>query len=502
MLPRALAPQALLLSKSLRKVFDKLWEAADTRYTRLGQEAYMNYHLSVSRAIIEISDPGREFDVMDAFDAALDDWERDTDHGALPAIHEEAFFESLFEVRGSALADSPLLSSIPLRHVHRRSRSHRCSQLQRWSRVYRFVIHAASLTHIALLLVCSRLPLVRSLRACLPSQLVDSYSRSLTEADYIAFAKRLVKHCVVKKKGEQLTRLRHSWPVCKKPGRFLSAAVEGLRRQLELPKYAEEQEMEPPQQQTRRTRRGQKKDGRPKASMLDVVKALPHALILDQFSNAQSQPAAKPPPPLMGMMRAMMRFGPKRGAAANRGGAPSLEYGRRPKAKAPRKLTREEACVQLFRRWATPVYSDVEPSESRIVEHNYVKHSSNRRHPDDTTAVRLCDLALLLSDAGVALGEQAAEGEEKERGLPQLIALYHCLDYDGDGWITQSDFTFAVLQSTIDPDHLERGPLLPPSQRGGSHRQQSQQPRSFLSRGTGTEAKRGGGSSVMSTVRE
>ena len=51
--------KTLLLSKSLRKVFDKLWEATETRYTRLGQEGYMNYHLSVSRAILELSDPGQ-----------------------------------------------------------------------------------------------------------------------------------------------------------------------------------------------------------------------------------------------------------------------------------------------------------------------------------------------------------------------------------------------------------------------------------------------------------
>ena len=335
------------------------------------------------------------------------------------------------------------------------------------------------------------------------AQLVDSHTRSFNESDYIAYAKRLVKHCVVKKKGEAAGHLRHAWPVSKKPGRFLSAAVEGMRRQLDLPEYALEGALEPPP--SKRRRRGLKK-GSSNVSMLGLVKMLPHTLILPRSpppATSRQAPSKQPSkqPPLLTMMRAIMWARPAVGAAKEQSAAPSLDFGRRPKLverASARSLTREEACVKLFERWATPIYSDVDPMEKRLIEHSYV---GNRRHPDDTLAVRLSDLALLLSDAGVALGGEqhdassVSSGEAPEKGLPQLLALYHCLDYDGDGWITQADFSFAILQSTIDPAHPERGPLLPPSlKRGGSNRQHSQGPRAHHAASRylrETEARRG-----------
>jgi hypothetical protein len=61
-------------------------------------------------------------------------------------------------------------------------------------------------------------------------------------------------------------------------------------------------------------------------------------------------------------------------------------------------------------------------------------------------------------------------GGVQARGLPQLLALYRFLDYDGDGWITHDDFVLAVTEATIDENSSD-GPRLPVSSvRGGPQR--------------------------------
>ena len=83
---------------TLKAILESVWEAAELRHTRLHQKPYMDFHLNLTRFLLAHSDEEDEFDAIDAFDLALADWERDTDRGHLPAIHEAAFTASLFEV--------------------------------------------------------------------------------------------------------------------------------------------------------------------------------------------------------------------------------------------------------------------------------------------------------------------------------------------------------------------------------------------------------------------
>lgn len=62
------------------------------------QASYLDFHLSMQRGLLEEADEAENFDALDAFTCALEDWERDTDRGALEALHQDALCESLFEV--------------------------------------------------------------------------------------------------------------------------------------------------------------------------------------------------------------------------------------------------------------------------------------------------------------------------------------------------------------------------------------------------------------------
>ena len=136
------------------------------------------------------------------------------------------------------------------------------------------------------------------------------------------------------------------------------------------------------------------------------------------------------------------------------------------------KARRQLAVEQIFDRWSSPIYADIDPDELRLKDSSYV---GNRRHADTEHAIRLGDLALLLAEAGVALGKQG-------RKLPQLVAFYRVLDYDGDGWITRTDFSIAVLESKVDSNNAKDGPQLPQSPvRGGPRRVNRLEARSHMS---------------------
>ena len=126
---------------------------------------------------------------------------------------------------------------------------------------------------------------------------------------------------------------------------------------------------------------------------------------------------------------------------------------------------REQATARLFDRLASPIYLDIDPDELRLIDPSY---RGNRRHSDDDRAVRLSDLAMLMKDAGIG-----SDAGAKPVGLPELLSLYHLLDFDGDGWITVDDLTICLLEAQIDPsDRGGSGPRLPRSLvRGGPRRQ-------------------------------
>ena len=125
---------------------------------------------------------------------------------------------------------------------------------------------------------------------------------------------------------------------------------------------------------------------------------------------------------------------------------------------------REKAIARLFDRWASPIYSDIDFDELRLIDPRYV---GNRRHADDERAVRLSDLAMLIKDTGVS-----SDVEGKPVGLPLLLSLYHLLDFNGDGWITVDDLSICLLEAVVDPnDRTGSGPRLPRSLvRGGPRR--------------------------------
>ena len=90
--------KAIRRSPALLQLLTGMWEVAEASQMRMHRESYLNYHLSLTRALLEMYGDVDDFDAMDAFDGALEDWERDTDHGALPSLHADAFVDSLFEV--------------------------------------------------------------------------------------------------------------------------------------------------------------------------------------------------------------------------------------------------------------------------------------------------------------------------------------------------------------------------------------------------------------------
>ena len=74
----------LRMSPKLISVFSELWDACGEDHG-LMQEAYLDYHLCLSRGVADLTGDTSEFDAVDAFDAALEDWERDTKQGKVYA---------------------------------------------------------------------------------------------------------------------------------------------------------------------------------------------------------------------------------------------------------------------------------------------------------------------------------------------------------------------------------------------------------------------------------
>ena len=79
------ARKTLRRSPKLLAVFAELWDACSLEDHNLHQEGYLDYHLCLSRGVAKLTGDKSDFDAVDAFDAALDDWERDTKHGQVCA---------------------------------------------------------------------------------------------------------------------------------------------------------------------------------------------------------------------------------------------------------------------------------------------------------------------------------------------------------------------------------------------------------------------------------
>ena len=88
----------LRLSQPLHECFEQLWHAAEIQFTRMHMGAYLDYHLSLQRVILQYDGRTDAFDALDAFESAMQDWERDTDSGTLRALHQDAFYDGLFEL--------------------------------------------------------------------------------------------------------------------------------------------------------------------------------------------------------------------------------------------------------------------------------------------------------------------------------------------------------------------------------------------------------------------
>lgn len=283
------------------------------------------------------------------------------------------------------------------------------------------------------------------------AQIIDLYTTTLEVSEYIAFAKKLRKHATIKctRKGHTVREMRHHWPACKRPSAFLTSAVKALRALLERPMYAvggvgaKSLPMAPPLRRTRSTTAGIRRSLRAVVGMVTLLRPAKTRAVSPEPQHAP--PRGTPPkrPPASSRWRvAKYRM---------RLAAPKLE----PKTRQVR------AATALFARWASPLYTDIDPNELRLLNPSYV---GSRRHADDERVIRLADLSMMLSEATLPLPRGAS-------GLPHLLALYHFLDYDGDGWITQEDFVTAVVESVIDPSSPKRGPCLPQATvRGGPHR--------------------------------
>ena len=103
------ARKALRRNPKLIQVFGGLWEACGADQALL-LEGYMGYHLSVSRGVAELTGDGADFDAVDAFDAALDDWEHDTKYGGVIRLLLAAGLKlgsDRSSIRGLALTPHP-----------------------------------------------------------------------------------------------------------------------------------------------------------------------------------------------------------------------------------------------------------------------------------------------------------------------------------------------------------------------------------------------------------
>jgi hypothetical protein len=255
-------------------------------------------------------------------------------------------------------------------------------------------------------------------------EVVDGHADGVSEAAYVAFAERLNGLCIAKPKAgetrpaQDRSQLRHRWPEAKKPEQFLSGAIKAIQGALDAPP--------PPKPKT--PAKAAPWSRKWMARMVPGTRLARTAVIADMTP-------AEPAP-----IRTQGLWG-------NIGRATKLLD-----QQLSERERHERAADAIFLEWSTPIYSDVDHPDER-------RYAGKRRHGDDETAIRLTDLALLLSKVDVAL--------PKKQGLAHLLALYHLLDRDGDGWITKGDFTITILEAST--EHPTQGPTLPqPRARGGA----------------------------------
>ena len=350
-------------NKTLNKLLLVMWEAADLHLSRMYRSSYLNYHLSLNRFVLQTNGEEDEyFDAIDAFEEAMLDWERDTDQGSLPAIHQEAFLDSLFEV-------------------------------------------------------------------------VDLYTETLREKDYIEFARLLNKQCTIKPKGQK-RRFRHMWSVSKDSA-FLCRAILGL--QALLPVSLSEQPV------AKLAKSGSTAVA-PKSSPFSLRGIIARVL---KSTMAAADAVEKSISGGIKKLAEVSRGGrdkvappraEKQEVAEGRGAKKmkkKLQKGMTKENAGQLQQRREQAVEEMFNQWATSIFDE---EEVRLRNVGWV---GNRRHKDDERVIRLGALSHLLGDAGVPIHR----GEE---GLPQLLAAYNMLDLDGDGWITWPDFSTAILYLAVD----------------------------------------------------
>jgi hypothetical protein len=250
---------------------------------------------------------------------------------------------------------------------------------------------------------------------------VDGCVESVSEEAYVSWAECLKKLSLAQCKGEPRITFKHRWPTAKKPQKFLSSAIKALQGLLDQQPLRKPPSKSQPAPWSRKW-----------FKRISFSSQVPGSGL---SRSAQVAPLGEVP------IRTQGVWG-KIGRATKR-----LEEQLSPQQR------RERAANALFLEWATPMYSDVDDPDQRC-------YAGRRRHSDDEVTIRLTDLALLLSKAGVSL--------PKKQGLPNLLALYHLLDRDSDGWITQFDFTFVILETILDSDEPANGPQVPqPRARGG-----------------------------------
>ena len=295
-------------------------------------------------------------------------------------------------------------------------------------------------------------------------ELVDLYTPSLDKLTYIDFAKSLKERCVVQGKDGE-ARLRRVWRTPSKPGAFLCVAIAAIKALLDTPQDGPAKGSPRPNSASRAMEpNASAEHGTPRKwrRWRTVVDVLTRGTASTQVAVAPVDESARPRHGAGDASDAALetRPGTPRRRAVWRALRYSISLSTR-RVGGNRKAWLERAVDRLFDRWASPIYVEIDEAELRLRPQSYI---GTRRHPDDERAIRLGDLALMLAEAGVALGK-------KGRKLPSLVALYRVLDYDGDGWITHSDFKISVLESKVDISQTNEGPTLPQSTvRGGPRR--------------------------------
>lgn len=80
--------------KQLQAVVKRLWNVAETKNFRISRFEYLDYHLSVTRVLLEQEE--EEFDESDVWESGMSDWKDDAKGQDL--LHYDVFFDSVFEL--------------------------------------------------------------------------------------------------------------------------------------------------------------------------------------------------------------------------------------------------------------------------------------------------------------------------------------------------------------------------------------------------------------------